>query len=243
MKVAEINSDLESVDDPKWDQISSQKITLTPIPLDGQPNSYIKLAWKDRPYGLTPTANLAVARNKSNLFTRLEWNLPTQSHYRDSADVSSESNQGMDGRTFHTEFLDGVGIFFPLSTKTPTGDRQYDSPPTTIGTRDEPVRLWRWQDRLAVQADLPAIKEVLATGPGVFRPFSSQLSQPHIQAEETNNLRATSLYEQAKWAVVISAELDNLSLPNKMGLVIWNGSNDERAGIAAVCSSWIDLDN
>jgi len=40
--------------------------------------------------------------------------------------------------------------------------------------------------------------------------------------------------------VVIAGPLAALS-SNQLGVVIWNGSNDERAGLAAV-SEWLDLD-
>ena len=50
-----------------------RRISLSPVPLDAQPNAYIQNAWSDRPFGTTPEASVAALSDDQCLYVRLEW--------------------------------------------------------------------------------------------------------------------------------------------------------------------------
>jgi hypothetical protein len=43
--------------------------------------------------------------------------------------------------------------------------------------------------------------------------------------------------------LVLQGDLDTALSAGRMGVAIWDGSNDERAGIGAVSSDWIPLES
>ncbi len=121
------------------------------------------------------------------------------------------------------EFPDACGVFFPR--------RDGSSDVRTMGTPDDPVDLWLWRDRLASQQGLPAARHLVATGPGVFRP-------PHADPDEVS---AGSVREGTRWSVVLSGPRRVLDEARRVGVVVWDGSNDERAGIGAVSETWTEV--
>lgn len=119
------------------------------------------------------------------------------------------------------EFTDAVALFFPPAAGT--------APPVTIGTRIEPVSLWMWRDRLPVQQALPSASQLVGTGPGVFRPESVDAG-----------VSARSSRSGTKWTVVLAGPRQALAA-RRVGIAVWDGSNDERAGIGAVSAAWTEV--
>ncbi len=96
-----------------------------------------------------------------------------------------------------------------------------DSPAATIGSESAPVDLWYWQ------ANLDDPKGLVATGPGRFRPSESEVG-------------ASASLEGGRWTVVLSGSLDGLG--SNLGVAVWNGTNEERAGIGAATADWVSLE-
>jgi len=120
-----------------------------------------------------------------------------------------------DSETPNGEFADAAAVYFPSAG---------DAPAATIGSAGAPANLWYWQ------ANLADAKSLVASGPGVFRPRGS------------NGVGASSSNEGGRWAVVLSGDLADAKSGGKLGVAVWDGSNEERAGIGAVTASWITLE-
>ncbi len=128
--------------DPAWAGVPAVTVPLAPVPVDAQPNAYIRASWADRPYGRTPTADVAAATVGDRLLLRLSW----------------EGSGEAPG-----EFPDACGALFPGG--------QGPALPATMGSAEEPVTLWQWRDRTEAQQQAqPAARHLVARGPGVFRP-------------------------------------------------------------------------
>lgn len=222
MHVPQLGEDHLRPDAAAWRSLPADTVPLVPVPLDAQPNEYIRTAWSQRPYGGVREVRVTAARHSERLFVRLEW-------------ACSQEPNG--------EFLDGAGVFFPQPG--------HDDPPLTIGSRSSPVRLWAWHDRLAVQQALPPVTELVARGPGVFRPLSSG-ADPEIDDSgrhaqdlpgedvEPQEVSGESERSEGRWTVVLSGSV-TASSAARMGIVVWDGANEERAGIGAVTPSWVPL--
>ncbi len=198
-----------------WTTVPVETVRLAPVPLEGQPNAYIRAAWAGRPYGRVSEVRVATVRSGDSLLVRLEWER--------SGDPPGE-------------FADAAAVFFPAAGGT--------APPITIGTHAEPVTLWAWRDRLEVQAALPQAKELIATGPGTFRPRGASAGDTAgtgQASERPGSVAAASRCEQGRWNVVVQGDLGPASKSGRMGIVVWDGSNDERAGIGAVSPDWLAL--
>ena len=85
------------------------------------------------------------------------------------------------------------------------------------------MRLWHWQ------ADTLGAKSLDGKGPGRFRPASG--SAPDATAELANG----------KWSVVLTGELAEAQ-SHQVGVIVWDGSNEERAGLGAVSPQWTQLE-
>ena len=120
-----------------------------------------------------------------------------------------------DSATPSAEFADAAGVYFPAGGDAPAG---------TIGSADAAANLWYWQ------ANLADAKSLVASGPGVFRPRGS------------NGVGAASSNEGGRWAVVLSGDLADAQSAGKLGGAVWDGSNEERAGIGAATASWLTLE-
>jgi DMSO reductase family type II enzyme heme b subunit len=202
MQVVAVRDDPGDPGAPVWEGVPSEKVTLGPVPLDAQPNEYIRTSWASRPYGSVREVQVAAAKWGDTLFVRLEW-----------------TGSGAEKR----EFTDGAGVFFPTA--------EAEDGPTTMGSRAAPVRLWLWRERLAVQAALPAATDLVSRGPGVFRPSEGGAASARVDAVSAQAERA--------WTVVLSGPAGT---GDRMGVAVWDGANEERAGIGAVSSEWIALD-
>ena len=220
MRVFDVTQDrsgnLTELADPGWSGLDRVTLPLAPVPLERQPNEYIRRTWSDRAYGTVREVEVAAAAQGDRLFVRLEW---------------------ADSEIPNTEFLDGAGVFFP--------DPDDEESPEGIGSRAAPVRLWAWRDRMPVQQALPAARELLASGPGVFHPYpvTSSDGDEGVQAgggSSSTGVAAMSARSDGRWAVVLSGEL-SAARSGRMGVVVWDGSNEERAGIGAVTQAWVPL--
>ena len=117
-----------------------------------------------------------------------------------------------------SEFPDAAGILFPGTPRAPL---------LTLGRARAPVELWCWQ------ADRKHATSLVSTGPGIFKP--SHGKPPGVTSSRRNE----------RWSVVFSSRLAGALAAGKsarVGVVIWDGSNDERAGLAAVTPRWLRLE-
>lgn len=122
-----------------------------------------------------------------------------------------------DSATPNTEFPDAGAVYFPAGG---------DAPVATVGAPDAPVHLWYWQ------ADLADAKRLEGRGPGAFRPTG------------TNGVAAAAALDGGRWAVVLTGELSDAVTDGhtRVGVAVWDGANEERAGLGAVSSEWIPLE-
>jgi DMSO reductase family type II enzyme heme b subunit len=91
----------------------------------------------------------------------------------------------------------------------------------TFGDREHPVGLWYWENGRGEALALSA------QGPGVFRRTG------------VDTVAAAAELTGGRWSVVLSGLAP---AGNAIGVAVWNGSNDERSGLAAVTPEWIHLD-
>ena len=119
-----------------------------------------------------------------------------------------------DSETPNAEFPDASAVYFPA------GD---DAPVATVGGPDAPVRLWYWQ------ADLASACCLEGRGPGVFRPTG------------TNGVTAVAALDGGRWAVVLTGAVSDAAAA-RLGVAVWDGANEERAGLGAVSPEWIPLE-
>jgi len=94
----------------------------------------------------------------------------------------------------------------------------------TLGNDEKPLALWFWEN------GRPGPLNLISRGPGVFR------------KEDGAGLSATGVLEDGRWSVVLSGPAA-MSAKGKVALAVWNGSNDERAGLAAVSREWLPLES
>ena len=121
-------------------------------------------------------------------------------------------------------FTDGAGILFPVRS---------DAPLLTMGTTDRAVNAWYWRP------DLEGPLSVTATGLGT------------TVRQTTASLAAAASYGDGGWKVVISrpfsarGDQEVALMPGqttKVGFAVWQGSNQERAGIKAATLEWQPLE-
>jgi len=129
-----------------------------------------------------------------------------------------------DGIRDTTQFADGAAVLFPVR-----GDAQLQ----TMGSPEQPVNAWYWR------ADLEAPLAITATGLGT------------TVRSKNGSLSAAGSYEAGGWQVVISrpfaARGDGVVVlapgqAGKVGFAVWQGSNQERAGIKATSADWQPLE-
>lgn len=114
----------------------------------------------------------------------------------------------------NTEFPDSAAVYFPADG---------DAPAATIGADGSPVNLWFWRDGAAEGRDLTA------TGPGRFRPRAD------------GAVGVAAALEGGRWSVVLSHSIGDLREAGRLGVAVWDGSNEERAGIGAATPEWVSL--
>lgn len=92
----------------------------------------------------------------------------------------------------------------------------------TMGSDKEPMNLWYWAE------DRDKGVSATSTGPGVFKRNGNK------------SITAAANRDKGTLSVVIAGPAAEI-VDNKIGVAIWDGSNDERAGLAAI-SGWVSLD-
>jgi len=112
------------------------------------------------------------------------------------------------------EFQDAVAGVFPADG---------DAPLATLGDANKPLAVWYWEPGRAGPLNLTA------RGPGVFHKDNSAA------------LSANGALNERRWSVVISGPAA-AAKAGKVGVAVWNGSNEERAGLAAVSRDWLKLE-
>ncbi|MEJ2132642.1 MAG: hypothetical protein P8Y95_13735 [Gammaproteobacteria bacterium] len=176
---------------PVWESAESVTVPLAKVPVESQPNEYIRAAWADRGYGETEDAQLQALTSDGRLYVRVSW-----------ADDSRSNG----------EFPDAVAVIFG------EGDSL-----ATLGRRNAPVELWYWEDTRAGPL------AITSSGPGVFK------------RHDANGLEAESSLQDSRWNVVLCGPQE-AAANGRLGVAVWNGSNDERAGLAAVSREWESLE-
>ncbi len=158
---------------------------------------------------------------------------------------------GLTGRLLVAAAHNGEALFFRLSwqdetkdDKIPDTDRfpdaaavlfpvRLDAPLQAMGSREQPVNAWYWRP------DLEEPLSVTATGLGTT-------------VRDTNgSLTAAASYGEGGWQVVISrpfaVEGDAVvplhrGITRKVAFAVWQGANQERAGIKGATLEWQPLE-
>lgn len=117
----------------------------------------------------------------------------------------------------NTEFPDAACVFFPASNAATV---------ETFGDDDSPVSIWHWQ------SNADCATALVGRGPGVFRPAPAPAAN--------GDLRAAAQLAAGRWAIVLSGSVDSVN--DRLGVAVWDGSNEERAGIGAVTPAWIPIE-
>lgn len=119
-----------------------------------------------------------------------------------------------DDPTPNGEFQDAVSAIFPTNGSGVLA---------TLGDAEKPLVLWFWEN------GRPDALRLISRGPGVFRKDAS------------DGVAAAGVLADGRWSVVLSGPAA-MGQKGKVGLAVWNGSNDERAGLAAVSREWLLLE-
>lgn len=119
-----------------------------------------------------------------------------------------------DDPTPNGEFQDAVSAIFPTNGSGVLA---------TLGDAEKPLVLWFWEN------GRPDALRLISRGPGVFRKDAS------------DGVAAAGVLADGRWSVVLSGPAA-IGQKGKVGLAVWNGSNDERAGLAAVSREWLLLE-
>ncbi len=112
------------------------------------------------------------------------------------------------------EFQDAVSAIFPTNGSGVLA---------TMGDAEKPLALWFWEQ------GRPGPVRLISSGPGV------------VTKDATANLGANGVLANGRWSVVLSGPAD-VAQKRKVALAVWNGSRDERAGLAAVSQEWLPLE-
>ncbi len=124
------------------------------------------------------------------------------------------------------QFVDAAAVLFPVAP---------DASLIGMGSKGKPVNAWLWR------ADWEQPKNVTAEGMGT------------TQRREDTALNSKALHTRGRWQVVISRSLNGKGAPqgtaalapggtSKVAFAIWQGANQERAGIKAFSPDWQELE-
>lgn len=111
------------------------------------------------------------------------------------------------------EFPDGAGLYCP------NGE---GASAATIGSAEAPVDLVVWHAGRGARA-------LRATGPGCFRPVEDGAAAQAVQPAP------------GRWSVVFAQQLDAVRTAGRIGVVVWDGACEERAGIGAATPDWLEV--
>lgn len=180
----------------EWAAAQAVRLSLSPVPLEAQPNAYIRTKWANRTYGTVSEVSVAATCDDERFHVRLEWEDPA-------------AEEG--------EFPDAAAVFFPLGE---------GAPAHTIGADGHPVSLWYWRSTGS------AAQVVEASGPGVFHP---------VATSGVPNVSVLAALAGGRWSVAFSGPVAVLEPGSSLGVAVWDGTNEERAGLAAVTAEWVPV--
>ncbi len=123
------------------------------------------------------------------------------------------------------QFVDAAAVLFPVAP---------DAPLFGMGAKGKPVNAWLWR------ADWEQPQNVAAEGLGT------------TQRRDDAALVSKARHARGRWDVVLSRSLDGRRSPAgtvrlkpgaalKVAFAVWQGSNQERAGIKAFSPDWQEL--
>lgn len=93
----------------------------------------------------------------------------------------------------------------------------------TMGDESAPLDLWYWEHGRDAALNLSS------RGPGV------------VTKQDNSNVDAHAALNGGRWSVVLSGPAASAA-SGRLGVAVWNGSNDERAGLGAVSQDWLALE-
>lgn len=114
----------------------------------------------------------------------------------------------------HGEFQDAAGVIFHSGS---------DAALATMGKAGAPVPVWYWEN------GRPEPLHLMSSGPGV------------VEKVREGTPAAQAVLTESRWSVVFSGPASRRG-STQLGVAIWNGSNEERAGLAAVSREWLPVD-
>lgn len=123
-------------------------------------------------------------------------------------------------------FPDGAGMLFPLKS---------DAPIDTMGSKQEPVNAWYWR------ADKEGGRNITAQGLGSTQETANSRTKSQILTQ--------ALWKDDRWRLIMARALsvDDTAIQfepggtYKVGFAVWQGSNQERAGLKSFSNGWLDL--
>lgn len=121
------------------------------------------------------------------------------------------------------EFPDACAVAFPANGSADLG---------TLGNDESPVNLWYWRSDRGNRGE-----DVLAKG------------VKNLTTLSNDSVQANARFDSGRWSVVLSRALsdgDGVRLSAgttaPIAFLIWEGKNEERAGLAAYSGNWTDLE-
>ncbi len=211
-QVTKVEASAEQLMDPDsavWNEVAGEELSLRPTPVEYQVTQYVRNAWKDRRYGVVESAAIKAATNGEVLAIRLDWK---------------------DFEHPDAEFPDACAIAFGTSESTPL---------STFGSHDHPMNMWYWRSDSPDRAE-----DDIAHG---FRDISKrEESQLSVSAKFSADSAEGGDGRSGKWSVIFTRPLSaanggvELSEGREVRYVVlvWEGANEERAGIAAMTPDW-----
>ncbi len=124
-----------------------------------------------------------------------------------------------------SHFPDAAGVVFPL---------QENAPLETMGSPEAPVNVWYWRANMAEGE----AEELVSTGLGIFADSAA------------DSIQSRATWQGGRWQVVLTRPLsaNGQGVPLSPGMVtgvafaVWEGSNQERAGLLSFSKHWRDLE-
>jgi DMSO reductase family type II enzyme heme b subunit len=184
---------------PVWQQAAGQDFPMVPTPLKNNPaiEAVSPFIAQSTDHGVVHGLNAAGLHNGKVLALRLSWT-------SDKHDTIADLDQ----------FVDGVAVMFPLSSRASA---------VTMGSPGEPVNAWYWK---ADKADQPF--DVVAEGYGTSTRRTGKDAQ----------LVSKASHKAGRWHVVLQRPLRvgnqyaqfEPGTPTRLAFGVWSGGNRERAG-------------
>lgn len=112
-------------------------------------------------------------------------------------------------------FPDAAAVLFPANGPAPLAG---------MGSPGAPVVAWRWR------ANHPEQGESL-----IYTGLASE--EPRPSPSIANSAR----WQDGRWSVVIGAPIESAASLESVAFAIWDGGNQERAGLHSVCPDWQEL--